>query len=591
MAGGPDETATPQVPAATGGRIRIGAPSPALQGLLALATYQAVWLAVAGALPLVTHPQWAQLGQGGTDPNFYVWALRWWPYAIGHGLNPLHSAQVQVPAGADLAWVTTVPPLALIASPITVIFGPVVSFNLLAAVSLPASAWAAFVLCRRVTGKFWPALSGGAVFGFSNFEASHVVSGQLNPSFSLLLPLMAYLVVLWWDETISARLFTGLLALTMTAQFYLFLETFAQMTVMLAVALLAGYALCDRSRRPTVTRLGKLIGLAYLLAIAAGSPYLWSTLSHIPSGFSRSPARASLDLLGLVAFSRHNVLGLTWLMRHGPPHTAWRVGGYVGIPLLVVAAVSAVFTWSRKITRFLTIMLLAVIVAALGPAVRADGHRLFGLIWKTLWYLPLARSALPVRLMVFAFLTLALTVAVWLAGPSTRPWVRWLLALPAVAGIIANLLPLPLNAGPGVPPLIATGEYRHYIAPGEVVVVVSGRTNNAGLLWQAQTDFYIRLAGGFLNKAVAHGTVLPPPVTRLVTGNLTRAKTRAFRSFVRVAQVSAILVEEGSSPRWRVVLTKLGLMHQTVGGVTLYRTGSATDVIGSPQPRSPMRAF
>lgn len=547
-----------------------------MQGVLALAVYQVVWLAAAGAFALVTHPQWAQLGQGGTDPNFYVWALRWWPYAIAHGLNPLHSAQVQVPGGANLAWVTTIPPLALITAPVTVIFGPVVSFNLLAAVSLPVSAWAAFVLCRRVTGKFWPALAGGAVFGFSNFETSHVVSGQLNLSFSLLLPLMAYLVVVWWDEAISTRAFIGLLALLMTVQFYLFLETFAQMTVMLVIALLAGYALTDQSRRPTVARLARLIGLAYLLALVAASPYLWFALSHVPPGFARSPAQTSLDLVGLVAFSPHNVLGLTWLMRHGPPHTAWRVGGYVGIPLLVVVAASAAFTWSRKVTRFLVIMLLVVLVAALGPTVRANGQRLFGLTWKTLWYLPLARSALPVRLMVFAFLALALIMATWLAGPAKRPWARWLLAVPAIAVVIANVLPMPLTAGPGLPAFITRGEYRRYLAPGAVIVVVSGRTDNAGLLWQAQTGFYTRLAGGFLNKAVGNGAVVPRPVAQLVAGKLTPATIQAFRSFVRAAQVSAILVEDDSSGRWRVVLTELGLARLTVGGVTIYRTGSAT---------------
>src|SRR5579859_2126123 len=61
------------------------------QGFLALGIYLALWL-LAGALPLVLHPGWAQLNQGGMDPNFYVWGLQWWPYALIHGLNPLHSS-------------------------------------------------------------------------------------------------------------------------------------------------------------------------------------------------------------------------------------------------------------------------------------------------------------------------------------------------------------------------------------------------------------------------------------------------------------------------------------------------------------------
>ncbi len=62
------------------------------------------------------------------------------------------------------------------------------------AIGLPVSAWAAFVLCRRLTGKFWPSIVGGAVYGFSAFEMGHNFAGQINLTYSLLLPLLAYLM-------------------------------------------------------------------------------------------------------------------------------------------------------------------------------------------------------------------------------------------------------------------------------------------------------------------------------------------------------------------------------------------------------------
>src|SRR5258708_6286891 len=169
--------------------------SPRSQGVLALAVYLAVWV-IGGVLPLVRHPAWPQLDQSSMDPNFYTWSMRWWPYAIAHGLNPLHTAQIGAPAGYGLAWVTTIPPLALLLSPITEAIGPVVSFNLLMVVSLPVTAWAAFLLCRRLTGLFWPALFGGAVYGFSDYEISHAGAGQPNLIFILLLPLIAYRALL-----------------------------------------------------------------------------------------------------------------------------------------------------------------------------------------------------------------------------------------------------------------------------------------------------------------------------------------------------------------------------------------------------------
>src|SRR5580704_2953238 len=83
------------------GRLRSRLGSPALQGLLALGLYLAVWLPTL-ARPLVVHPTWAQLDQQNPDPNFYVWGMRWWPYAIAHGINPLFSSQIAAPAGHAL---------------------------------------------------------------------------------------------------------------------------------------------------------------------------------------------------------------------------------------------------------------------------------------------------------------------------------------------------------------------------------------------------------------------------------------------------------------------------------------------------------
>src|SRR5215469_16489571 len=248
-------------PAAPRDRLR----SPALQGAIAFLIYLVVWVGTAFR-PIVEHPAQALLDQKSQDPNLFVWFMRWWPYAIGHGLNPLYTHEIGVPAGHSFAWVTNVPPLSLLATPLTLLAGPVVSFTLLAAIVLPLSAWAAFVLCRRLTGKFWPALVGGAVFGFSAFEMNHGAAGQLNLTYSSLLPILAYLVLVWRDGAIGTRAFVILAALAMALQFYLMMETFADLTGLLAVSLLVGIAVAGRDGRAAVVRLGKFLGLAYAIA-------------------------------------------------------------------------------------------------------------------------------------------------------------------------------------------------------------------------------------------------------------------------------------------------------------------------------------
>jgi hypothetical protein len=457
--------------------------------------------------------------------------------------------------------------------------GPVVSFNVLAVLSLPLSGWSAFALGHRITGRFWPALAGGAVYGFSGYEASHMSAGQLNLAFSPIFPLLAYLAVMWLEGKISPRVFAGLFALGMTAQFYLFIETFADMTVVLAVSLLVGYAVAGRAARPVVARLARLAGIAYLLTLAAAFPYLWAALSH-PRASIRSPARTSVDLMGLVITGYGEVFKLSWLFPHRALRPATDMASYIGIPLLLLAVLLAVLCWSRRSVRFLTVMFAFVVVAALGPVLRANGHRVHGLLWKRLWYLPIVRDAFPVRLLLFGFLALAVMTAIWLAAPSRRPWLRWLLAVLAVGAVVANVPVLDTRHGPGLPPFITSGEYKHYLRSGATVVIISAQTSNAGLLWQADTDFYMRLAGGYLNQAGGNTAAVPRPVADLMATPQTQADIAQFLSFMRSSGVSAILVQAGASPRWRIVLGRLHMRSLTVGGVTIYRAASAQSGAG-----------
>src|SRR5215467_677732 len=74
-------------------RYRVNLTRPALQGLYAFAAFLVVFV-VGYAPPVARHLNVPNLRQYWTDPNFYTWAMQWWPYAILHGLNPLFSSQI-----------------------------------------------------------------------------------------------------------------------------------------------------------------------------------------------------------------------------------------------------------------------------------------------------------------------------------------------------------------------------------------------------------------------------------------------------------------------------------------------------------------
>jgi hypothetical protein len=562
------------------------APGPALQGLFALVIYLAAFTAASGHA-LADDLGVPKLGQQWVDPNTYIWFVRWWPYAVSHGMNPLYTHEVGVPAGYNLAaWASSTPSVALFIWPVTAALGPIASFNLTLLLAPPTAAWSAFVVTRRLTGRFWAALLSGAVFGFNLCELAHDDSGLLNLTVTLLIPLMVYLVLLWWDRTLGRTGFVIWMTVVLALEFYTFTETFFDVTLLIMAALVIGFAVAERAARRTVARLGGLVAVSYAGAVLLASPYLLDELLHLPTGLDRNSAQYGLRMVNLILPRADRLWGLPSLAALSNANPG---AGYVGIPLLALLLVFAVRTWSSKVTRLLVIMFPVIVALAAGPDLVLAGQPARTLPWARLWNLPIARSVEANRFILFGYLVLAIVLALWLAMParSGRLLVaRWGLAGLALAAMFANLptfaevMVPPRHYAPGVaslrepntlPAFITAGLYRRYLRQGEAVVVLS-RRGNAGMLFQADTDFYFRIAGGFINASLNSTNAVPLPVERLSHPN--PARERRFFSYVHAAGVTDIIVERAWSEKWMYVFGKLGLPGMTAGGVTVYRITS-----------------
>jgi hypothetical protein len=571
------------------------APPPAVQGVLAFAVYLAVFI-IGFARPLISHLGVPDIGQYWTDPNFYTWALRWWPYAVSHGINPLQTSQIGAPGGYNLAWATTTPSVSLLMWPVTAAFGVVVSFNVMLLLVPPASALAAFIAARRLTGRFWPALLAGGVYGFCPFEMVHSWQGEPNLTVIGLLPLLVYLVLLWWDGSLGRTGFVIWMAVVMALEFYTFSEAFAEMTAAGAVTLVIGLAVAGRPGWRKVARLGRLTAVAYAGALLLASPYLLYAVRHYPAALNRQQPDYSLHLARLVIPVPDKLFGIAALAGYSSRIGRASLDDYVGLPLLILLAF-AVRAWSNRLTRLLVITFAAVIALAAGPSLIVGGKPLFPLPWGGLWSLPAARSAEPSRLIVFCYLILALGLALWLAAPAASGWARaarWGLELFAVAAMLAGLPTSAYQAVNPVPPgatasaatrpadplpaFITDGLYRHYLRPGETVVVVTNR-GNGGMLFQADAGFYFRIAGGFINASLSPPDALPVPAALLTHG--TRARYQGFLNYLRIAGVGAVIVEQDWAAPWMTVFGRLGLHGTAVGGVIVYPTGAS-------QPGSPL---
>jgi hypothetical protein len=352
-----------------------------------------------------------------------------------------------------------------------------------------------------------------------------------------------------------------LLAVAMAVEFYIFDETFLWMTVLWAALMLIGFVVARPAQRPEVVQLAKLAALAWAAAMVPAAPYLAYALRHAPAQFARAQApHALLDLRTLV--------------------TPWP-----GLALLVITLALTVFAWRSRLTRLLVTGLVLVLALAVGPDLVIDDQVRGRVPWAALWHLPFAVSSYPVRLIIFAYLLFAMIVAVWLGMPARNRLLlasRWILGLIAVVGVItidshvsrgyAMMAGHPYvtsRPGPAMPTFFTSGAYRHYLRHGETVVVVSAR-GNAGMLFQAYTDFYMRLSGGFTNATFTAPSALPAPVAALQRP--TPARERQFLAYARQARVGAVIVEDAWAAQWMDIFSRMGLHSTHAGGVTLYRT-------------------
>jgi hypothetical protein len=588
-------------------------PGPVLQGLIAFAIYLAGMI-VGLAQPLLPHLAVPHVQQGQVDANFYVWGMAWWPYAITHGLNPLYSHQIWAPGGVNLAWVTTTPTVSLLMWPVTATAGPVASLNLTLILAPPASAWAAFILCRRLTGRFTPALPAGAVFGFCDYEISHEASGQPNLTVTLLLPLIAYLALRWWDGSLGRRAFLLWTALALAAEFYTFLEAFADLTLIAPLALVIGYLVAARDVRPKVVRLAVDSAIAYAGGIALAAPYLLYALLNAPKSFHQQSTAYWVDLVGVVVprgpeqlFTPrgpepNRLLGMSWLAGVAGYDRTPTI--YVGVPLLALLVLAAVFHWSSRLIRLLVPLYAVIFLLALGPKLVIGDRVVATLPWGYIWSLPLLNSAESQRLMDIGQLVLALVMAIWLAhltASKVALAARWALAAASLFAIFANLptfasvvVPQATHwkqADPGLPlsdemPAFFTqGLYRRYVRPGENVVILSHR-GNAMLLFQAVTGFYFNVAGGFINaslnpdgnacptlKLVQNGVPCQVQALSSLPPSVGRQRVAAFKSFVRDNKIGAVIVERAWAEQSMYAVGKNGIDFKavTVGGVTIFQ--------------------
>jgi hypothetical protein len=551
----------------------------------------AIYLAVsflAFGLRLLIEPGSQYIGSY-DDPQITIWAFAWWPHALLQGQNPFVTHAVWPPVGVNLAWATSVPALSLAFAPLTLIAGAIASYNV-AMVLLPAlSAWAAFLLCRHLTAKWWPSLVGGYLFGFSSYILGHT-TGHPQLTAAFVVPLLALVVLQHLEGTMTGRRLAVCSGLLFALQILLSTEMAFTLALVVVGTLIVGYLLAPTRQARVAAAVLPLVGGCVIAALLS-APFLYYALTAVRvSGFQR-PSDFVADLLNLVVPNHVEAAGtgfVSHLSRRFPGNYTEQ-GAFIGLPALVIVVLFARRRWRTAAGRFLIAALVLTVLASLGPELTVGGHRVapiptpLGHETVTLpgvgtKFLPLFDNALPVRFALYTSLAVAMIVALWMASrPRRDVWV-WL--LPAVAVLL--LVPNP-SAGFWsttyvLPPFFSDAAYRTCLGPNEIVLPQPIRGGGPSLLWQVADDFRFRIDGGRLQTSAPSSFLHPASIAEISIGNTPqRDRPQLLRAFFRAKGVTAVVVDKRAAAVWAPSLDRVARRHD-VGGVLLYRVG------GTPRP-------
>ncbi len=220
--------------------------------------------------------------------------------------------------------------------------------------------------------------------------------------------------------------------------------------------------------------------------------------------------------------------------------------------------------------RTMILALLATAVASLGPVLHIAGRESIGLPAALLAHLPLIDKALPGRFMAFAFLDLALLIALYLSTPP-HGMRKSILAILCIGSLIPNLGGRWWISKADIPSFFAHGSFRRYLRKDEITLILPyGRHDRNSMLWQTQTGMYYRMVGGSLGRTTAEFWGWPAG-RALYNGEPSFDFAAQLKFFLGAHHVETIIVAGKARERWPAWLGSLHLTGSSVDDVILYR--------------------
>jgi len=158
----------------------------------------ATLLAIVVTFPVILHFGDDIYGFPG-DATGGVTQYWWWGYALVHGRSIFDNTLEGVPLGSEWSNIPFVVLPLIVFTPLSALIGPVASYNLLILSGFPLTAWATFLLVRRLGFANLASAFAGLAFAFSPYHIEKAM-GHGNQTHMEFIALTFYFLVRWRQE-------------------------------------------------------------------------------------------------------------------------------------------------------------------------------------------------------------------------------------------------------------------------------------------------------------------------------------------------------------------------------------------------------
>jgi hypothetical protein len=398
-------------------------------------------------------------------------------------------------------------------SPVTLLFGPVFTYNLLSVLAPALSAYTAFILSRQLTKHWLASIFAGYIFGFSSYNFGHLLAGHFNLDITCLIPVAILLCVRYMQVRIGRGWFIASLAVTLALELGVSTEISATLCFFGATAWLIFWLYSPADGKIRLQRMAIDLAGAGAAAALLSSPelfYLLEGFAHL-APILNSTAVYSTDPLNYViptSVTRFGGVPLFPISQMFTGNCAEQ-GAYFGAPLLIIALFYFRDNIGRRTTQAFLTLTGMLAIATLGPWLHLGPTQTeIPLPWTLIEKMPVIRYALPCRFTMYISLCIAVATAFHLSLATTG-WQRitrygfvslsCLLLIPSVA----PPKPWPMQ------PLFTAGNITRELGKNRNVLILPIGPYGNGMAWQVDAGMSFTQSSGYVGSQPASEQALP----------------------------------------------------------------------------------